>query len=56
MAWESKLHYEGSRALSFLPLAHAYGCAFDMLVPLATGSFVTIFGKTPTPVLLMKRL
>lgn len=53
---ESKLHYEGSRALSFLPLAHAYGCAFDMLVPLATGSFVTIFGKTPTPVLLMKAL
>ena len=27
-----------------------------MLVPLATGSFVTIFGKTPTPVLLMKAL
>ena len=53
---ESKLHYEGSRALSFLPLAHAYGCAFDMLVPLATGSFVTIFDKTPTPVLLMKAL
>ena len=53
---ESKLHYEGSRALSFLPLAHAYGCAFDMLVPLATGSFVTIFGKTLTPVLLMKAL
>ena len=53
---ESKLHYEGSRALSFLPLAHAYGCAFYMLVPLATGSFVTIFGKTPTPVLLMKAL
>ena len=53
---ESKLHYEGSRALSFLPLAHAYGCVFDMLVPLATGSFVTIFGKTPTPVLLMKAL
>ena len=53
---ESKLHYEGSRALSFLPLAHAYGCAIDMLVPLATGSFVTIFGKTPTPVLLMKAL
>lgn len=53
---ESKLHYEGSRALSFLPLAHAYGCACDMLVPLATGSFVTIFGKTPTPVLLMKAL
>ncbi|MDE5915121.1 MAG: AMP-binding protein, partial [Duncaniella sp.] len=27
----SRLHFRGSRALSFLPLAHAYGCAFDML-------------------------
>lgn len=52
----SRLHYQGSRALSFLPLAHAYGCAFDMLVPLATGSFVTVFGKTPTPRLLLKAL
>lgn len=49
----SRLHYEGSRALSFLPLAHAYGCAFDMLVPLAVGTFVTIFGKAPTPKLLL---
>lgn len=52
----SRLHYEGSRALSFLPLAHAYGCAFDMLVPLAVGTFVTIFGKTPTPRLLLGAL
>lgn len=52
----SRLHYEGSRALSFLPLAHAYGCAFDMLVPLATGSFITLFTKTPTPKLLLKAL
>lgn len=53
---ESKLHYRGSRALSFLPLAHAYGCAFDMLVPLAVGSHVTILGKTPTPGVLLKAL
>ncbi len=52
----SKLHYHGSRALSFLPLAHAYGCAFDMLVPLATGTHVTLLGKTPTPALLLKAL
>lgn len=50
----SRLHYEGSRALSFLPLAHAYGCAFEMLVPLAVGTFITIFGKAPTPKLLLK--
>ena len=53
---KSRLHFEGSRALGFLPLAHAYGCAFDMLVPLAVGTFVTVFGKTPTPRLLMKAL
>ncbi|MCM1067024.1 MAG: AMP-binding protein [Muribaculaceae bacterium] len=52
----SNLHYQGSRALSFLPLAHAYGCAFDMLVPLAVGSHVTLLGKTPTPAVLLKAL
>ncbi len=30
----SELHFRSSRVLSFLPLAHAYGCAFDMLTPL----------------------
>ena len=52
----SRLHYRGSRALSFLPLAHAYGCAFDMLVPLAVGSHVTVLGRTPTPTLLVKAM
>lgn len=53
---ESKLHYKGSRALSFLPLAHAYACAFDMLTPLAVGSHVTILDKTPSPRILLKAL
>lgn len=53
---QSRLHFEGSRALAFLPLAHAYGCAFDMLVPLAVGTFITVFGKTPTPRLLLGAL
>ncbi len=52
----SKLHYRGSRSLGFLPLAHAYGCAFDMLAPLAVGSHITVFGKLPTPKLLIKAL
>lgn len=51
---ESKLHYKGSRALSFLPLAHVYGCAFDLLTPLAVGTHITILGRTPTPAVLMK--
>ena len=52
----SRLHYEGSRALSFLPLAHAYACAFDMLVPMATGTHVTVLGRQPTPQLLLTAL
>lgn len=51
-----RLHYRGSHVLSFLPLAHAYGCAFDMLVPLAVGSHITILGKTPSPRVLIKAL
>ncbi len=50
----SGLHYPGSRALSFLPLAHAYGCAFDMLVPLAVGTHLTLLGAVPTPRVLLK--
>ncbi len=53
---ESKLHYRGSRCLAFLPLAHAYGCAFDLLTPLATGSHITVFGRVPTPRLLLDAL
>ncbi|MBP3349501.1 MAG: AMP-binding protein [Bacteroidaceae bacterium] len=52
----SHLHYKGSRALSFLPLAHAYGCAFDFLTPLAAGSHITLLGRTPSPKILLKAL
>lgn len=53
---KTRLHYPESRTLSFLPLAHAYGCAFDMLVPLAVGTHVTLFGKLPSPKLLVKAM
>lgn len=52
----SQLHFRSSRALAFLPLAHAYGCAFDMLTPLAVGSHVTLLCKTPSPRVLLKAL
>lgn len=51
---ESKLHFRGSKCLSFLPLAHAYGCAFDFLVPMAVGTHVTLLGKIPSPKILLK--
>ena len=53
---DTQLHFRSSRALSFLPLAHAYGCAFDMLTPLAVGSHITLLGKTPSPRILLKAL
>lgn len=52
----SELHFRNSRALAFLPLAHAYGCAFDMLTPLAVGSHITLLCKTPSPRVLLKAL
>lgn len=52
----SHLHWQRSRVLTFLPLAHAYGCTFDMLTPLAAGTHITVLGRTPTPSLLLKAL
>lgn len=51
-----EVHFTGSRALSFLPLAHAYGCAFDFLYPLTVGAHVTLLGKIPSPKILMQAL
>ncbi|MCM1377533.1 MAG: AMP-binding protein [Clostridium sp.] len=53
---DTVLHFRSSRALAFLPLAHAYGCAFDMLTPLAVGSHITLLCKTPSPRVLLKAL
>ena len=50
----SGLLQRGERILSFLPLAHAYGCAFDFLTATAVGTHVTLLGKTPSPKILMK--
>ena len=50
----SRLHFPRSRALAFLPLAHAYGCAFDLLVPMAVGTHVTLLGVLPSPNILLK--
>ena len=52
----SKLHYRGTTTVSFLPLAHAYGCAFDLLVPLAVGTHITLLGRIPSPKILIKAM
>lgn len=51
---QSQLHYKGSKCLTFLPLAHAFGCAFDFLTPMAVGTHVILLGKIPSPKILLK--
>ena len=52
---ENAFHLKrGDRMLSFLPLAHTYGIAFDFFYGLSAGCHVTILGKTPAPKILMK--
>ncbi|MGI6135542.1 MAG: AMP-binding protein, partial [Petrimonas mucosa] len=44
-----KLLFRGERDLAFLPMAHAYGCAFDFLYALSTGVHVTLLDVAPSP-------
>ena len=53
-ALTTKLVYQGCRHVAFLPLAHAYGCAFDFLACLAAGGHTYLIGRTPSPKILMK--
>lgn len=48
------LLFKGDRELCFLPLAHAYSCAFNLLVPMAFGVHVYLLGKVPSPKILLK--
>ena len=42
------------RILSFLPLAHTYGCAFEFLFPFTLGCDITFLTKTPSPKIIMQ--
>lgn len=50
----TELLKKGDNVLSFLPLAHAYGCAFDFLTATAVGTHVTLLGKVPSPKIIIK--
>lgn len=39
----------GDRIVSFLPLAHAYGCLFEFLWPFTIGCHITFLTRTPSP-------
>ena len=53
-AMEQHLVSRESRHVTFLPLAHAYGCAFDFLACLAAGGHTYLIGRTPSPKILLK--
>lgn len=44
-----KLLFKGENIVSFLPLAHAYGAAFEFLYSLTEGAHTVLLGKTPAP-------
>lgn len=44
----------GDPIVSFLPLAHTFGCAFEFLFPFTIGCHITILTKTPSPQILIQ--
>jgi len=44
----------GEEIVSFLPLAHTYGCAFDFIFPFSLGCHITFLGKIPSPQVILK--
>jgi long-chain acyl-CoA synthetase len=44
----------GDRIVSFLPMAHSYGCAFEFLYPFTLGCTITFLGKLPAPNVVVK--
>ena len=44
----------GDTIVSFLPIAHVFGCAFEFLFPFCNGCHITFLGKTPSPKVILK--
>ncbi|HSV87427.1 MAG TPA: AMP-binding protein [Bacteroidales bacterium] len=44
----------GDKIVSFLPLAHTYGCAFEFLWPFTLGCHITFLTKTPSPQIILE--
>jgi long-chain acyl-CoA synthetase len=44
----------GDTILSFLPTAHAFGCAFEFLFPFSVGCHITFLDRMPSPSILLK--
>jgi long-chain acyl-CoA synthetase len=44
----------GDSIVSFLPLAHTYGCAFEFLFPFSLGCHITFLTKSPSPQIIVE--
>lgn len=53
---DRNIRKRGSNVLSFLPLAHTYGCLVDMLLSLAAGAHITLLGAIPAPKILIEAM
>lgn len=42
------------KILTFLPLAHVYGCTLDFLAQVTSGSHITFLNRVPSPKILLK--
>ncbi|MBO4371042.1 MAG: AMP-binding protein [Paludibacteraceae bacterium] len=51
---KTKLLEKGDRVLTFLPLAHAYGMAFDFLTATCVGAHTHLLNMIPSPKVLVK--
>ncbi len=51
-----QLGSRGDRVLSFLPLAHMFGCVNDLFFPLSFGEHITFLTKIPTPKAILKAM
>ncbi|MDD3534995.1 MAG: AMP-binding protein [Candidatus Cloacimonetes bacterium] len=56
VARENLLFNVGVNVLSFLPLAHAYACSFDLLYPFTRGNHLNFLDRIPAPKLLLAAL
>ncbi len=44
----------GDTILSFLPVAHSFGCAFEFLFPFCMGCHITFLRQIPSPTIILK--
>ncbi len=44
----------GDKIVSFLPIAHVFGCVFEFLYPFTLGCHITFLGKIPSPKILIR--